>query len=912
MATDAINVDATHVCDAGAEPATASATPPAPRPPLPAAPAGPVTLKLIEKLCDLAGLPAAGWQYVRRAFLDGPSRRVQAGRGNICARYPSRKMGRVIQAESLIELAVVLNGEHTAAIAALLDQPPAVRLHYALADGRRQPYWQTPDFLIIGDGLFRLVQCKTEADLRKLSARNPDRWVQEPSGRWRFPPGEEAAKELGFAFEVISDADIRPAYTANLPFLSRYLGSETADPDPAAVAGIRHRLEERPGITLLELIDDGAAADDLYRMVATGTVYVNLEQDRLADTDLTRVFPDRTRYDLWQAAQQPGPYPAFGVGDALGAAGLSAAPDGDGLPEPVLGALSTVSVKAAATAVERWDMVKPVVLDGRSCKETAKACGVPVRTFRRWCADARKEQARGGRGILGLLSRVEHRGCRKPRFSDEHEALIARKLDHGVQGKRDAANDDGRDENAADDARNRNIRDLYGEYVQAAEAEGFTPCAYATFTRRYRQLDSLRRTRKRRGHKAAAAEAPFVWWLDRATPPHGQYPWDIVHIDHTRVDLVIRLGKLKPRLLRVWLTLAFCAYSRTVLAFEVSFDPPSNASVMMVLRECVRRHGRLPYTIVVDRGAEFESVWFELFCGKFEITKKSRPAGRPRFGSPIERFFGTANTQFFHALRGNTKLLRNPRAMTPEVDPHREAVWTLPMLTGALETYLFDVYPNEPHPALAQTPKEAYERGLQLTGETAHRRVQYDRNFLISTLPSAPRRGGTAQVQANGKGIEINGILYWHDALQALVGTRVPVKIDPFDVSVVFAWRANQKVWLRCVSQQQNIFRGRTWQEIRILSKQIKRQAGLGRKTPRITARILAPFMSGVRTIEQAETQRLKDAARDEVGARAVLPRLVTQDGVRVADQPDPSPAERPGAFTAEDWDAAPDLEDFA
>ena len=265
--------DSNSLPDFGTATEPVPASPETCKPLLPAAPDGPVTLKRIEKLCDLVRLPDAGRQYVRRAFLNGPSRRVQAGRGNICARYPSRKMGRVIQAESLIELAVVLNGEHTAAVAALLDQPPAVRLHYALADGRRQPYWQTPDFLIIGDESFRLVQCKTETDLRKLSDRNPDRWVQEASGRWRFPPGEAAARDFGFAFEVVSDADIRPAYTANLPFLSRYLGSETVDPDVTAAAGIRQRLEERPGITLLELIDDGAAADDLYRMVATGAVY---------------------------------------------------------------------------------------------------------------------------------------------------------------------------------------------------------------------------------------------------------------------------------------------------------------------------------------------------------------------------------------------------------------------------------------------------------------------------------------------------------------------------------------------------------------------------------------------------------------------------------------------------------------
>ena len=783
----------------------------------------PVSLEQIEELCNLVQLPERGRLYVRRAFLDGPTRRVQASRGNLCSRFPSQKVGRVVQAESLTELAVVLEAEHNAEIAALLDQPPRIQVHYRLADGRRQPYWQTPDFLIISQASFRLVQCKTEQELQELSTANPDRWLKAPGGRWRFPPGEVAAQDLGFEFEVFSDADIRPAYTANLSYLSRYLCSASEGVDPAAAADIRRLLSERPGATILELIDDGVAADDLYRMIATGIAYVNLEQDRLADTDRTRVFPDRTRYDLWQAlhAQQPGSYPAFSLAGACGVA-LPSVAQRDDVPALVLGMLSTVSVEAAAVAVDRWHMVKPVVCDGKSIKEVAKACGIPVRTFRRWCANARNELVRGGQGVMGLIPRDEHRGNRNPRLSSNHEALLARVLDDDDRDRRDG--DDDREESGADDARNRSISDLYGEYCQAAEADGFTPCAYTTFVERFRRLASERRTRRRRGDKAAAAEAPFVWWIEWLTPPHGQYPWDIVHIDHTLVDLVIRLGTLKPQRIRAWLTVVFCAYSRTVLGFEISFDPPSNSSIMMALRDCVRRHGRLPYTIVVDRGAEFESVWFELFCAQYWIIKKSRPAGQPRFGSPIERFFGTTNTQFFHALKGNTKLLRNPRTMTPEVDPHRHAVWTLPMLIGALEKYFFDVYPNQPHPALGQTPQEAYERGLQLTGARVHRVVEYDNDFLISTLPSAPRRGGTAKVQDNGKGIEINGILYWHDAFrtQALKGTRVPVRIDPFDVSVVFAWRPDQKIWLRCVSQHRRLFRGRSWKEIRILSKQIR------------------------------------------------------------------------------------------
>ena len=59
------------------------------------------------------------------------------------------------------------------------------------------------------------------------------------------------------------------------------------------------------------------------------------------------------------------------------------------------------------------------------------------------------------------------------------------------------------------------------------------------------------------------------------------------------------------------MTFLIDAFSRRVLAFYLTYDPPSYRACMMVLRECVRRHGRFPTTVVVDQGADFEGVYFE-------------------------------------------------------------------------------------------------------------------------------------------------------------------------------------------------------------------------------------------------------------------------------------------------------------
>jgi hypothetical protein len=59
------------------------------------------------------------------------------------------------------------------------------------------------------------------------------------------------------------------------------------------------------------------------------------------------------------------------------------------------------------------------------------------------------------------------------------------------------------------------------------------------------------------------------------------------------------------------MTLLTDAYSRRVLTVYLTFDEPSYRSCMMALRLCVRRYARLPETVVVDGGKEFESTYFE-------------------------------------------------------------------------------------------------------------------------------------------------------------------------------------------------------------------------------------------------------------------------------------------------------------
>jgi putative transposase len=148
---------------------------------------------------------------------------------------------------------------------------------------------------------------------------------------------------------------------------------------------------------------------------------------------------------------------------------------------------------------------------------------------------------------------------------------------------------------------------------------------------------------------------------------------------------------------------------------------------------------------------------------RYYCTKKTRPSAHPRFGSVIERLFGTTNTAFIHSLRGNTQATVSPRTLTTAVDPKRLAVWPLPDLYHCLCEWAYTVYDHQVHEALGQSPHDACLLGLERYGVRAHRRVLYDEDFLRATNPS-PRKPMARVVP--GKGVKIHDLYYWHDALR--------------------------------------------------------------------------------------------------------------------------------------------------
>jgi putative transposase len=275
-------------------------------------------------------------------------------------------------------------------------------------------------------------------------------------------------------------------------------------------------------------------------------------------------------------------------------------------------------------------------------------------------------------------------------------------------------------------------------------------------------------------------------------------------------DIELVCSETDTPLGRPWLTLLLDGFSRRVLSFALDFDKPSYRSTMLIMRESVRRHGRLPSTLVVDGGPEFRHIAFDALCHRYGCTVQYRSSARPQFGSIIERIFGTIGTQFFQNLAGSTRAPRDWSKPSMTVQARKEAVWTLEAVHSLLEEFLYDLYEDRVHPGLNTTPRLAYDQGMEQAGTRQARSIPYDSSFTMLTLSTTTK--GTATVQPCG--VKLHGTYYWCDAFRsgAWFKKALLVRYDPWNLAV--AWVYLEGTWQRCISTYAEAFEGRTEREL--------------------------------------------------------------------------------------------------
>jgi transposase InsO family protein len=628
---------------------------------------------------------------------------------------------------------------------------------------------------------------------------------------------------------VRSSRDIEWVFQRNIQFLEDYLRAEFPVSQRTQEVILAH-AGATPGISLDQLFEATAgiaSRDDIYLMIACGTIYVDLYGAPITEPSRVAMFASKDA-----AAKALRSTATFDNG--VKATRVFAAAEESSRSAELWKRLGGAGERELQIANQRLRHV----IGFLSGHEPSSRDGVPNRTLRRWVALYRRAGNELGSGYLGLLPRPPH-GNATPKLPPESQVLM--------------------NEFIATDYESLKQKSRYASWIAlklACDQRGILAPSLKTFCLAVRLRPGFEQTVKRQGHRAAYAHEDFYWELQLTTPRHGDRPFEIVHIDHTELDVETVCSRTGRLLGRPWWTLLTDAFSRRILAFYLTFDPPSYRSCMMVLRECVLRHARFPQIVVVDGGREFQSVYFETLLARYECMKKTRPPAKPRFGSICERLFGTANTQFIHNLKGNTQLTRLARQVTQSVNPKGQAVWSFERLHQRLAEYVYELYDTLHHAMLGQSPREAYETGIATTGLRAHRRIAYDREFLVHTLPTTCK--GTAKV-APGRGVKIHNVYYWSDAFRApdIEKQHVPVRYDPFDAGTAYAYV--NKEWAECHSEYFAVFRGRSEKEMMLAAQEMRKLKRHESGDFTVTSRKLAEFLESVQAEELVLEQRLND-----------------------------------------------------
>ena len=904
-----------------------------PSDPLPGLPGG---LPALERVFDRSGLPPTGRKLVLDALQGDPVRRVGGGRGNVAVRYASRKMRCVVQAESRnVELAFVQRCESDPGVVFYLCQPATLSVYVVDTRGRRRRIRHVPDYLVLdGDGL-AFVECKSADELLRDAGRASPRFARD-GDRWRWPAAEEAAGELGLKYRVFSSEDVNPVWVRNLRFLSDF--AEVPHPPAEELQALLECLARVRSLRLAELIaSPGVSTETLWWGVAHRHVWCDLEHDRVFELDQAWAHDSESRMLAHRRLRGPDGPSSLAAAFAGGSAATVRVEHGvslawDGVPWTVLnrgpdtvtlrcedgsgrvvplsvgaverllrdGALrgtdTTPDRDAARDAVfrrasardldqarARWEAVTYFKTHGWPPPDVPARC---VRRFLRWCNDGERLY---GSAFAGL---VRSRG-RRPGTSalGAPQAEILREVV----------------EDFADDRRAGRLRAAYARLVDLCRERGVhPPPSDETLRRALKQASLPDLERARRGSRAAyQVEGPSTAG-GPLFPPHGDRVFEVGHVDHTPLDVRLVSSVNGTPLGSPWLTLLVDAYSRTVLAFCLSFDAPSRASVLSVLHDCVRRHGRVPDTVVVDQGPEFHSNDVEGAFAYLRVHKVERPARKPRFGAVMERMFGTTNTAFVHELLGNTTLLALGRGLSSERHPARSAVWTLPMVEEACERWLFEVYPALRHGTLGDTPGDVFARGLARDGERVARHVALDDTLRV--LLAQTVRGDTRRVDPV-RGLVVDYLRYWHDDFQYgdVAGASVPVKLDVADCSVAFAYVRGR--WTTCrLADGDADLHGRSWRQVRMVVEELRARRRQGRAGRTVNAELIGRFLRETDLKGDLARQIARDAESRPTGSSPVPPasspvRLAAADGVPVSS---PAPASDPAAASPASSPPAP------
>ncbi|TCV86317.1 Mu transposase C-terminal domain-containing protein [Sulfurirhabdus autotrophica] len=495
-------------------------------------------------------------------------------------------------------------------------------------------------------------------------------------------------------------------------------------------------------------------------------------------------------------------------------------------------------------AIERFRFISPLVgLSQRTksqVREIAKQASVDTATVYRWLE--RFEST----GIVSSLLRRERNDQGKPRTDDQAETIM--KL---------VIRDEFLQEQGLSPTR------AYREVQRQCRKEGIAAPHLSTFRRRIRELTPAILATGREGKKSARRFQPI-----RGSFPGADFPYAVLQIDHTTVDIILVDETHRLPIQRPYITVAIDVFSRMVAGYYISFDPPGTLGTALCIANAILPKEKrlnelevsyswpcrgLPRIIHVDNAKEFRGNALKMACQEYGIDLQFRPVKQPNYGGHIERLMGTLMKEI-HALPGTT---RSRSTDLGNYNPERKAAMTLGEFETWFASLVLGAYHHRIHSDLKMPPITKYEQGI--VGDEQHPGTGYppgptnEEKLHIDFLPFEMR---TIQPY----GISMDGIFYQADVLSRWIGAKATesirakrkfiVRRDPRDISYLLFFDPEVKQHFRIPYQNPRFPAISLW-ELHAVQRYLKEQ---GKKAENQEV-IFAAFDEMRRIEDEARTQ---------------------------------------------------------
>ncbi len=461
------------------------------------------------------------------------------------------------------------------------------------------------DFLVIRRSCVEVVECKPASKLDALVKKKPDEWLLN-DGQYRNLPYERWANSHGIAYKIWASPPYNSRYLRNLQFIYHHWDEELS-------------LVRREGFPEIQkqLIAGPKSISALMEKFAwfNAGIAAALIADKLLFGPAEHVLISDTRnFFLCLHAEQ-----AQAIGEEVGRSIEALYLDAN---DP----MSLASSTDVSKAIKRLKDLDRLLAEGKPVPRRKRELAQRVALAR----------AEGRNPLQEALTRYANSGNRSSRLTPAQAELVEETIrTHWLGGLV------------------TNKSDLHRELVCRCVRDGIAAPGYKALLSQITRTSRAARDLAIGGKRQYQANKPRSDARVRSGIALAVH--SVLHIDATKVDH--RTFIQGQESVEDQCPLLYCGRDEAsghVMAHAFVFGPARRDGPLILLRNYVRKHQRLPHSIVIDRGTDLKSGLADL-CRVYGVSILTVPTGGSRYNSQSEVIQGQINAMVSHRLIGSTK-----------------------------------------------------------------------------------------------------------------------------------------------------------------------------------------------------------------------------------------------------------------